>query len=221
MKKIYLLPILLSVFLGVQHLYAQDSISVFKPKPISAEEFIGDKRQFFQIVVNKLFVEKKKIGLLSISSYAADYKDNLTNNEFQNTTLIYHPLFKGIGINSGTSFTSLEGMKNFVGLQYIYQSKGFSLIYMPSYYFTNTHKISNLALIEYKPEISANWSLYTRLQLHYNYDVENGNHFRSYVYSRLGLSYKYFSFGLAHNYDRYGADKNTKNNYGVFLTLTL
>jgi len=221
MKKIHLLPILLSVFLGVQQLYSQDSLSVFKPKPVTAEEFIGDKRQFFQIVVNKLFVEKKKIGLLSISSYAADYNDKLSNNEFQNTTLIYHPLFKGIGINSGTSFTSLEGMKNFVGLQFIYQSKSISLIYLPSYYFTKTQKISNFALIEYKPKISENWSLYARLQLHYNYDVESGNHFRSYVYSRLGMTYKYFSFGLGHNYDCYGADKNTKNNYGVFLALTL
>lgn len=221
MKKIQLLPILLSVFFGVQHLYSQDSLSFFKPKPITAEEFVGDKRQFFQIVVNKLFVEKEKIGLLSLSSYAADYKDKLSNNEFQNTTLIYHPLYKGISINSGTSFTSLEGMKNFVGLQYIYQGKNFSLIYMPLYYFTKNQKISNLAFIEYKPKISKNWSLYTRLQLHYNYDVEKGNHFRSYVYSRLGLSYKYFSFGIGHNYDCYGADKDTKNNYGAFLTLTL
>ncbi len=182
---------------------------------------IGDKRQFLQLMVNKVFVEKKKIGLLSISSYAADYKDNLSNNEFQNTTLIYHQLFKGIGISSGISFTSVEGLKNFVGLQYMYQSKSLSLIYMPSYYFINSHKISNFALIEYKPPINENWSIYSRLQLHYNYDLKNESHFRSYVYSSLGLTYKYFSFGLAYNFDRYAADKNTKNNIGVFLKLTM
>lgn len=221
MKKIHFLTILIAATLSMQNLHAQDSIVNFRPKTVFVEEMIGDKRQFLQLIVNKVFVEKNKIGLLSISSYAADYKDNLGNNEFQNTTLIYHHLFKGVSINSGASFTSVEGLKNFVGLQYMYQSKTLSLIYMPSYYFIKSHKISNFALIEYKPVINDNWSVYSRLQLHYNHDLENGNHFRSYAYSRLGLTYKYFSFGLAHNFDRYGASKNTKDNYGIFLKLAM
>lgn len=221
MNKIHFLSILTVAVFSAQNIHAQDSTVNFKPKTVFVEEMIGDKRQFLQLMVNKVFVEKTKIGLLSISSYAADYKDNLGNNEFQNTSLIYHHLFKGISINSGASFTSVEGLKNFVGLHYMYQSKTLSLIYMPSYYFINSHKISNFALIEYKPSINENWSVYSRLQLHYKHDLENGNHFRSYAYSRLGLTYKYFSFGLAHNFDRYGANKHTKNNYGVFLKLSL
>jgi hypothetical protein len=221
MKKIHLLSILIAVAFSFQNLIAQDSLVHSNHKTVSVEEMIGDKRQFLQLMVNKMVVEKTKIGLLSITSYAADYKDNLSNNEFQNTTLLYHHLFKGISINSGISFTSAEGLKNFVGLQYMYQSKTLALVYMPSYYFIHSHKISNFALIEYKPAINENWSVYSRLQLHYNHDLENGNHFRSYAYSRLGLTYKYFSFGLAHNFDRYGATKNVKNNFGVFLKLTL
>jgi hypothetical protein len=221
MKKIHFLSILITATFSTHNLHAQDPIVNFKPKTVFVEEMIGDKRQFLQLMVNKVFVEKKKIGLLSISSYAADYKDNLSNNEFQITSLIYHHLFKGISINSGASFTSVEGLKNFVGLQYMYQSKTLSLIYMPIYYFINSHKISNFALIEYKPVIKENWSVYSRIQLHYNHNFENGNHFRSYAYSRLGLTHKYISFGLAHNYDRYGVNKNTKNNYGIFLKLNL
>jgi hypothetical protein len=221
MKKVHLLSLIIATAFSTQKLHAQDSTANYKPKTVSVEEMIGDKRQFFQLLVNKVFVEKKKIGLLSISSYAADYRGNVGNNEFQNTTLIYHHLFKGISINSGVSFTSVEGLKNFIGLQYIYQSKTLSLIYMPNYYFINSHKISNFALIEYKPAINENWSVYSRLQLHYNYDLENESHFRSYAYSRLGFTYKYFSFGIAHNFDRYDANKNARNNYGVFLRLTL
>ena len=221
MEKIQVISVLFTVVFSIQYLHAQDTAQTFTSKTVSMEEMVGDQRQFLQIIVNKLFVEKKKIGLLSISSYAADYKDNLNNNEFQNTTLIYHHLFKGISINSGASFKSAEGMNNFVGLQYIHQSNTLSLIYLPSYYFIKSHKISNTAIIEYRPAINKNWSLYTRLQLHYNHDLENGNHYRSYAYSRLGLTYKYFSFGLAHNFDRYSADKNIKNNYGIFLKLSL
>jgi len=185
------------------------------------EEMVGDKRQFLQLLVNKVFIENKKIGLLSISSYAASYKENSGINEFQNITLIYHHLIRGININSGTSFTSADRLEIFMGLQYMYKNKVLSLIFMPAYYFINSHKISNFALIELKPSINENWSVYLSLQLHYNHDLENGNHFRSFVYSRLGLTYKYFSFGLAYNFVRYGAGKNTIYNYGVFLKLTL
>tara|TARA_R110002049_G_scaffold52783_4_gene147338 strand:+ start:3734 stop:4399 length:666 start_codon:yes stop_codon:yes gene_type:complete len=221
MNKTHFLIILIAVAFGTRNLHAQDSTAYSKPKTISVEEMLGDKRQFLQLIVNKAFVEKKTIGLLSITSYAADYKDNFSNNEFQNTTLVYHQLGNGIGINTGASFTSVEGLKNFVGLQYKYQSKTLSATYMTSYYFINSHKISNFALVEYRPAINENWSVYSRLQLHYNHDLESGNHFRSYAYSRLGLTYNYFSFGLAYNFDRYRADKNIKNNYGLFLKLTL
>ena len=171
-----------------------------------------------------LEAKRRTVAFDSLSNeieYAADYKNNPGNNEFQNTSLIYHHLFKGISINSGASFTSIEGLENFVGLQYMYQRKTLSIIYMPSYYFSRSQKISNFALLEYKPSFKKNWSVYSRLQLHYNHDLDNGNHFRSYVYSRLGLTYKYFSFGLAYNYDSYGANKNVKNNYGVFLKIDL
>ncbi len=221
MKKVYFLCLLMAAAFSTQDLHAQESRTKFNPGTISVEEMVGDKRQFLQLMVNKVFVENKKIGLLSISSYAAGNKANQVDNEFQNTTLIYHHLFKGISINSGAGFTSIEGLKNFVGLQYMYQSKTLSLIYMPSYYFINNHKISNFALIEYMPALNKNWSVYSRLQLHYNHDLENKSHFRSYAYSRLGFTYKYFSFGIAHNFDRYDADKNTKNNYGVFLKITM
>lgn len=221
MKKNSFLSILVATVFVAHNLQAQDSISTFRTPTVSVEEVVGNKRQFLQLMVNKVFAEKKKIGLLSVSSYAADYKDNLSNNEFQNTTLIYHHLFKGVSVNSGASFTSIEGLKNFVGLQYMYQGKSFSLLYLPSYYFLNSHKLSNTAFIEYKPAINMNWSLYTRLQVHYNYNFETENHFRSYLYSRLGLTYRHFSFGLAHNFDRYGANTTTKNNCGIFLKLTL
>lgn len=221
MKKIHLLSILVAAAFSVQNLQAQDSTTNFKNPTVSVEEMVGNKRQFLQLMLNKAFTEKKEIGLLSVTAYAADYKDNLSNNEFQNTTLIYHHLFKGVSINSGVSFTSIEGFKNFVGLQYMYQSKTFSLIYLPSYYFLNSHKLSNTAFIEYKPALNKNWSLYSRLQAHYNHNFETEKHFRSYLYSRLGLTYRYFSFGLAHNFDRYGANTTTKNNYGIFLKLTL
>lgn len=221
MRKKYLFAVLMTAGFNAQIIKAQDSTLFVRNKAIAVEEMVGDKRQFLQVLVNKPLVERKTVGLLSISSYAADYRHNSNNNEFLNTTLIYHHLFKGISINSGASFTSVDGLKNFIGLQYMYQSKTLSLIYMPSYYFINTHKFSNFALIEFQPVIGENWAIYSRLQLHYNRDLKNGNHFRSYAYGRLGLTYRCFGFGVAHNFDRYTANKNAKYNTGIFLQLSL
>lgn len=221
MKKRYFFQLALVYALILQNLHAQEQQTNLMPLTFSVEEMVGDNRQFLQVMVNKVFVEKKKIGLLSISSYAAGYNENLSNNEYLNTTMVYHHLYKGIGINSGSTYTSAEGLKNFMGLQYFFQNKTLSVIYMPSYYFINSNKISNFAIVEYKPKMKKNWSLYARIQLNYNYDFENGKHFRSYSYNRLGLSYKNLSFGMASNFDRYLSTKIRKNNHGIFLRLTL
>lgn len=221
MRTTQFLIILIALTYSLPKLQAQQSVADVRPKSVSVEEMIGGKRQFLQLLVNKVLPEKKRIGMLSLTAYATDYRGITVNTEFQNTTLIYHHLFKGISINSGSNFTSVEGLTNFVGLQYIYQDKKWLVIYIPSYYFINSHKVSNLALLEYTPEINKNWSVYSRVQVLYNHDLESGTHFRSYVYSRLGLTYRYFSFGLAHNIDRYASNKGAKNNYGVFLKFSL
>ncbi|HNP48780.1 MAG TPA: hypothetical protein PKL85_08080 [Bacteroidia bacterium] len=221
MKKITYLSVLIAAVFSTNSSTAQDSLKTFKPQTVSVEELVGNKRQFLQLTVNKILDEKKNIGLFSISSYAADYKKYSVENEYQNSTLVYHHIFGGISINSGASFTSVEGLKNFVGLQYLHQSKSLTVLLMPTYSFLNNKKVAGLALIEYKPAISQNWALYSRVQVHYNHDLETKSHFRSYAYSRLGFTYKYFSFGFAHNYDRYGAEKSTKNNYGAFLKLSI
>ncbi len=209
------------VLYATQGIYAQDSLGVSKPKPVSVEDFVGNRRQCLQLMVHKTFEERKHLGLLSISAYAADYDNDKTKSEYLNTTLLYHRLCKGFGLHAGATFTSHEGWKPFVGLQYMLQRKAFSLIYLPSYYFLHSNKVSHIAVIEYKPTIHGRWAIYTRAQLHYSYDLEHKDHFRSYVYSRLGVSYGNVSFGLAHNLDRYGAAKNTKNNFGGFVKLNL
>lgn len=221
MKTLLFVSFLLLIGGDVTALQAQDSLGAKARNPIVAEEFIGDKRQYFFLMGNATIAQAGRIGLLSISSYAAGYDPHIAESEYQNTTLIYHPIYGGLGINSGTRFTSVEGMRNFVGLQYAYQDTTLSLLYLPGYSWTASPMLSNFAHVEYKPALSATWSLYSRVQLQYQFDLEHSTHFRSFVYSRVGLSISYFSFGLAHNYDSYGAAKTTKNNYGVFLQLAL
>jgi hypothetical protein len=75
-------------------------------------------------------------------------------------------------------------------------------------------------MAEYKPEINENWKIYSRVQGLYAQNLNSGEHARSYLMLRLGLSYKDIRFGLGANWDAYGPEKQSKQNYGVFLAAT-
>jgi len=48
-------------------------------------------------------------------------------------------------------------------------------------------------------------------------NTESDHHDRSYIYGRIGLSYKKVGFGLGTNLDWYGPNKLRKDNYGIFV----
>ncbi|UKJ09305.1 hypothetical protein [Solitalea lacus] len=202
-------------------IFAQDTINVYSRKSIPIENVIGNNRQYLQIIVNKPLSDNKKNGILSISSFAADYRKELSQNEYLTTVAFYQKVCKGLSANLGSTFNSKSGLRSFAGLQYYYEDKILSLFYLPGYYFINSQMLSNLLAIEVKPKISKHWSVYSRFQATYAYDFENNCHYRSYMYTRLGLNYQKYSFGVASNLDWYGKYKSHKENYGLFFTLHL
>ncbi len=79
-----------------------------------------------------------------------------------------------------------------------------------------------LALVEYRPAIHGNdWRLYSRVQALYNHDTGSGAHARSYVFTRLGISYEDVTVGAAANVDWYGPRALGKSNLGGLLRLAL
>lgn len=201
---------------------AQQKTDTTKLKPpVIVEILAGNNRLFSQIIVNKPITENKKVAILNISSFAADYQNDVSKNEYLNTAILYYKFTNRLSINAGVSFNTAEGLKPMVGLQYIYSNKNISIVYLATYYYSHYHKIFNLLFIEYKPKIKNNWAIYSRLQANYQYDIENKNHFRSYLYLRLGATYKNITVGAGANLDRYGAQKAFKENYGAFINLKL
>lgn len=189
--------------------------------PVTAEFLAGNNRLFSQLIVNKPITEDQKIGFVNIVSFAASYKNDFTKNEYLNISALYYKLTKRISIKTGISLNTAEGLKPLAGLQYMYANKSVSIVYFPAYYYLHNHKIFNLLFLEYRPKIENNWSGYSRLQANYQYDIEHKKHFRSYLYLRLGATYKNITFGAGANLDRYGAKKIFRENYGAFLNLKL
>ncbi len=201
---------------------AQDSSKISKPKaPIPVEVFTGNSRLYYQVFINRKITKNNKIGFFSNSSFSADYKKDFTKNEYQTTSALYVDLFKGLSVNAGATFNSSEGLKPFAGLQYMYANKSLLIFYLPSYYYLQSNKVSNLAIIEFKPKINQKWSIYSRIQVFNAYNIEKNNHARRYVYSRLGLSFANYTFGLASNIDWYGASKFKRENYGMFFRVNI
>lgn len=218
-KTTSLLPILLTC-LKSYTLNAQDSSGLTK-SPVPAEILIGNNRLFYQIIINKKITKNNKLGYFSTSSFAADYNNEISKNEYLTTALLYCNIFKSLSVNSGATLNTIEGLKPFVGLQYTYTKKNIMFFYLPAYYYLSSQKISNFAFIEYKPGINNHWAGYSKLQVNYIYDIGKNYHFRSYIYSRLGLTYSNLTFGAGANLDWYGETKKLKENYGLFLKLNL
>ncbi len=80
-----------------------------------------------------------------------------------------------------------------------------------------TTNFEGVGVVEYKPIISKKLRLYSRLQVLYNQNLNKGNHERSFVYLRLGVTRKKSSFGLGLNFDFYGANTMREEGYGVFI----
>lgn len=215
----------LSVFIIILfslNLKAQDSLQFISKKlPIPLEFMFGNNRLFHQRIMIRKISDNNKVGIFSANTFLADNNNEIAKNEFLTTTAIYFDIFKGIGINTGATFNSKEGIKPFIGLQYIYSNKTFFIIYLSSFYFTNSNKIDQLLLVEYKPKLNKRWSIYSRLQMKFAYQTENYHHFRSYLFTRLGLSYSNFTFGIGNNTDWYGEAKIWKENDGFFIKINL
>ena len=200
---------------------AQDSIPHHFTPPIAVEMLFGNDRLAFQMIVHKKLQENSRFGFFSISSFAVDYRNDRTKNEYTTLVLLNYEIVKGFGISSGAAVNSNWGFRPYAGFQYIFANKTVLVIAEPGFYLTESHNFKTLAIIEFKPKIKKNWSLYCRLQGLYSQNLQTNHHERSYVYARLGVKYNNFGFGLGSNIDWHGSDKELKQNYGLFLCTAL
>lgn len=214
----------LFLFLFCMHLNAQDTIKTVRPSPpIPVELLIGNNRLGFQMSISKPFAPKSKFGYVFITTLANDYKTGMDAKKNMNmVTLISarYMLAKGLHANAGYGINPSWGVRPFIGLIYVKVKGAFVFATIPSVYFSDSQYYEMMALIEYKPTIKNNWKLYTKLQGLYSYDFKNDEHDRSFVYARLGSTYKDLSFGFGYNSDVYAPIKRVKNNTGLFLRVT-
>lgn len=155
---------------------AQDTI--VKPQtstPIPVEVFFGNDRFVSEFTMIKKFSGSTRFGLLASSYFAADYKNELRENESMNVLLLTYNLYKGLGVVSGAALNSKWGFRPFSGGMYTYGNKAFSTAFSSGFYLTESHNSESKGMVQYRHKLTGNWLLYSRLQGLFNLDMDTKN----------------------------------------------
>jgi hypothetical protein len=190
-------------------------------KPIPIELVLGNKRIGLQSIINKNLPESKRFSFFSVTNLESDYSQNAEGLDFINNSQISFEIYKGFGVSSGTNINKVTGLSPTLGLQYVFANPKWLFVLTPNLIFSSGNTASFLSIIEYKPKLTDQLKLYSRVQGLYNHNIKSSSHERSYLQLRIGLEYKKYQFGLASNLDYFGPNHSFRDNYGVFVRANL
>lgn len=185
--------------------------------PLPVEVMAGDRQLILQTVVNKKFAPDSRFAFFNLTTFGADYHNEPAKNNYLTSAALKFELLKHFSVFGGLNMNSTVGFRPTGGIDYVFTSPVLLVVAEQSIDLTETHNLQSLALVECKPRLSERLAIYSRVQGLYNYNTEEKAHDLSYLYLRLGLSYKTAGFGLAANLSRFGPFEVLKENYGVFL----
>ena len=214
--KYHFLIIILFIGFGLES-KAQESIQ----KPIPIEMVIGNNRLGLQTIINKNLPESKRFSFFSVTNFENDYSNNANSLDFINNSQISFEVYKGFGISTGGNINKITGLSPTIGLQYVFVNPKWLFVITPTIILTKGNTASVLSLLEYKPKLTEQLKIYSRIQGLYNQNIELDIHERSYLQLRLGLEYRKYQFGLASNFDYFGPNRSFKENYGIFIRANL
>ncbi|OQY93972.1 MAG: hypothetical protein B6D37_09555 [Sphingobacteriales bacterium UTBCD1] len=193
------------------------------PSPVIVESLIGNTGVNLETVFSKKFTPGSRFGVFGIVDLYGVYKANEQSfkNENMSQTQLTYRIVKGLDVSAGAFFEKHLGFRPTAGLQYNLFAGDFHLLVAPRIDLSQTYNGELLGFVEYTPKISNDWRLYSRAEGLYNRDLKNDIHSISYVWGRLGVSYKTYRFGVGANFNSFGPTKMKENNYGLFAGVLL
>ncbi len=185
--------------------------------PMPVELILGDRGLNFQLNTTKQFRPSSRFGFFNVTTFFADYKNVVSKNEIFSQSLFTAKVWKKLSAVAGFSINHFVGFKPKAGLQFVHADPKLLVVIQPQIGLTESHHVENFSLLEFKPKFNDHWGLYSRIQTVIDYSPSTNSHNRSYVYLRVGTSYKNYQFGLGNNFDFYGPTKHRENNFGAFV----
>ncbi len=191
--------------------------------PVIVESLIGNNGLNLQTIFSKTFTPASRFGVFGIADLYGVYKTKeqaIRNQQMAQTHLTFR-ITKGLNLSAGAFFENHSGFRPTAGLQYNLFLKDFHLLLAPRFDLSQTYNGEILGFVEYTPNVKGDWKIYSRVQSMYNRDLKNDIHSITYVWGRIGVSYKNYRFGAGSNFYWLGPQKMTENNTGLFLGVLL
>lgn len=118
-------------------------------------------------------------------------------------------------------YSPIYAFRPVAGLIYSYADSNFTLVLNPKLDLADDFATESMALLEYRAKLNETFQFYSRIQGLYGFVPESGDHNRSYLILRAGLTYDEFTFGLGTNFDWYSPVKHNENSIGIFASFLL
>ncbi len=221
MNTIFQIPFALLMCIMTFASYSQENQkSEFHNPPVNVEVMVGSRGISFQMIIDKKIESLPQLGFFSVVDMNSDWREKKTDDLMMQANLTLD-LVKGFRLYGGFHHTVVTGLRPSAGLIYLFVNNKWLIIVAPRIDLQKDPNIEGIALIEFKPKLNENWSLYYRVQALYSHMTEIEDHGRSYIRARAGLSFKEISFGAAANIEYYGPMKHNENNIGFFTQVLL
>ncbi|WP_228377972.1 hypothetical protein [Chryseobacterium luteum] len=216
MKKILFLTVGL-----IPMLFCSQSNTRISNPPVIFEALAGNKGFASQMTVNKAFEGSEKLGFFSVANISSKWSEDHSKDAMIQANLTFE-IIKNIRLVGGSHYTPTTGLRPTAGFMYSLNFNDFLLVVNPRLIgFSKSSIAEGFIMMEYKPKISETWTGYSRIQGLYSETTEDGEHARSYLMLRLGVTYRSITFGAGANFDSYGPFKESKQNYGLFASARL
>ncbi|WP_261513045.1 hypothetical protein [Chryseobacterium paludis] len=188
--------------------------------PVAFEVLAGNVGIASQLNINKNFKDVHGLSFFSVSNISSKWNEQNAKDAMSQFNLAYEFL-KGFRILGGIHYTPSTGLRPSVMVLYSYVAENMTIVFGPRVDLSDNSNVEGFGMLEYKPKLNGNWQVYSRLQGLYAQSVKNGNHARSYLMIRAGVSHHDYSFGFGANFDAYGPERIVKNNFGIFASIRL
>lgn len=187
--------------------------------PIPVEILFGNQRVNLTISVNKSIAGNFRY--LNTTSAAAYYDYTLGRTELVSVNSFAYQFTKNLGLSAGIQYHFIKGFIPNVAMHFSYADPTWLLVLTPYYNFMPWSNLETVGIVEFKPALTANLRLFTRLQGFYSQDFEKNERERGMCYFRLGLTVNKYTIGFGANLDYYRPTMNDIQNYGGFFRVDI
>lgn len=198
---------------------------------IPFEVMVGDKQTQYFAYIQKDLDSVGRWNVFSQGLYAVNYKDSTLNSISIDNQLTYQ-FNHWLGVSVGGSFDGLQFNPTLgLSLSYLNKKGDFAINAFPTFQFAKPRALDLFALINYSPQFTKKWGLFSQFILGTNLGLQKEDpnqerailniftrHNISTQILRVGLNYKQkFQFGVGADLAQFGMNEGALENFGVFL----